>query len=34
MEQKRAKEITKLQELTYELKVEDAMTRKGITISP
>jgi CBS domain-containing protein len=29
-----AKEITKLQELTYELKVEDAMTRKVITISP
>ncbi len=34
MEQRAKKEITKLQELTYELKVEDAMTRKGITISP
>lgn len=28
------REITKLQELTYELRVEDAMTRKVITISP
>lgn len=28
------REITKLQELTYELKVKDAMTRKVITISP
>ena len=34
MEQRTAKEITKLQELTYELKVEDAMTKRGITISP
>ncbi len=28
------KEITKLQELTYELKIEDAMTRKVTTVSP
>lgn len=28
------KEITKLQELTYELKIEDAMTRSVFTISP
>ncbi len=28
------KEITKLQELTYELKVEDAMTRRVLTVSP
>ncbi len=28
------REITKLQELTYELRVEDAMTRKVITLSP
>ncbi|MGQ9489490.1 MAG: CBS domain-containing protein [Anaerolineae bacterium] len=28
------REITKLQELTYELRVEDAMTRKVITVSP
>lgn len=28
------KEITKLQELTYELRVEDAMIRKVITVSP
>ena len=28
------KEITKLQELTYELKVEDAMTRGVFTVSP
>jgi CBS domain-containing protein len=34
VKQRDAKEITKLQELTYELKVEDAMTRHGITISP
>ncbi len=34
MEQKALREITKIQELTYELKVEDAMTRKGVTISP
>jgi len=34
VEQRAKKEITKLQELTYELKVEDAMTRHGITISP
>ena len=34
MEQRTAKEITKLQELTYELKVEHAMTTKVITVSP
>ena len=34
MESRAPKEITKIQELTYELRVEDAMTRKGITISP
>jgi CBS domain-containing protein len=34
VEPKTAKEITKRQELTYELKVEDAMTKGGITISP
>ncbi|MBL7065216.1 MAG: CBS domain-containing protein [Anaerolineae bacterium] len=34
MEQKTTKEITKLQELTYELKVEQAMTREVITVSP
>jgi CBS domain-containing protein/anti-sigma regulatory factor (Ser/Thr protein kinase) len=34
VEQKSAKEITKRQELTYELRVEDAMTKGGITISP
>ncbi len=34
MEQTTPKEITKLQELTYELRVEDAMTRHVITISP
>lgn len=28
------KEITKLQELTYELRVEDAMTRKVLTLTP
>jgi CBS domain-containing protein/anti-sigma regulatory factor (Ser/Thr protein kinase) len=30
----RGKEVTKLQELTYELKVEDAMTRGVITVTP
>ncbi|MBN1889958.1 MAG: CBS domain-containing protein [Thermoflexales bacterium] len=30
----RNKEITKIQELTYELKVEDAMTKHGISVSP
>jgi CBS domain-containing protein len=34
VEQRSAKEITKLQEMTYELRVEDAMTRNGITIAP
>jgi CBS domain-containing protein len=34
VESRAPKEITKIQELTYELRVEDAMTRKGITISP
>lgn len=34
MEQKAAKQVTKIQELAYELKVQDAMTRKGIVISP
>ena len=34
MESRTPKEITKLQELTYELRVEDAMTRRGITIAP
>ncbi len=34
MEQRTAKEITKLQELAYELKVEQAMTREVITVSP
>ena len=34
MEQRTAKEITKLQELTYELKVGQAMTREVITVSP
>ncbi len=28
------KEITKLQELTYELRVEDAMTRRPLTVTP
>jgi len=28
------KEVTKLQELTYELKVEDAMTREVVTVTP
>jgi len=31
---KRAKEVTKVQELVYELKVEQAMTRDVITITP
>jgi CBS domain-containing protein/anti-sigma regulatory factor (Ser/Thr protein kinase) len=30
----RGKEVTKLQELTYELKVEDAMTKEVITVTP
>ncbi len=34
MEQKNSKEITKLQELTYELKIEQAMTRSVVSISP
>jgi CBS domain-containing protein len=34
VDQRSAKEITKLQEMTYELRVEDAMTRNGITIAP
>jgi CBS domain-containing protein/anti-sigma regulatory factor (Ser/Thr protein kinase) len=34
VEQTAKKEITKRQELTYELKVEEAMTRKVVTISP
>ena len=34
MEQKTVKQVTKIQELAYELKVQDAMTRKGIVISP
>jgi CBS domain-containing protein/anti-sigma regulatory factor (Ser/Thr protein kinase) len=34
VEQKAAKQVTKIQELAYELKVQDAMTRKGIVISP
>jgi len=34
VEQRTAKEITKLQELTYELKVGQAMTREVITVSP
>lgn len=34
MEQNDAKEITKLKELTYELRVEQAMTRNLITVSP
>ena len=34
MEQRTAKEITKLQELAYELKVEQAMVREVITVSP
>jgi CBS domain-containing protein len=34
VEHRTAKEITKLQELTYELKVEQAMMRNVITVSP
>ncbi|RLC67342.1 MAG: histidine kinase [Chloroflexi bacterium] len=34
MERRTAKEITKLQELAYELKIEQAMTREVITVSP
>ena len=34
MEQKDAKEITKLQELAYEIRVEEAMVKEVITISP
>jgi CBS domain-containing protein/anti-sigma regulatory factor (Ser/Thr protein kinase) len=34
VEQTTAKQVTKIQELAYELKVQDAMTRKGIVISP
>jgi CBS domain-containing protein/anti-sigma regulatory factor (Ser/Thr protein kinase) len=34
VEQKNSKEITKLQELTYELRVEQAMTRSVVSISP
>nr|HID14160.1 CBS domain-containing protein [Anaerolineae bacterium] len=34
MEQRTAKEITKLQELAYELKVGQAMTKEVITVSP
>jgi CBS domain-containing protein/anti-sigma regulatory factor (Ser/Thr protein kinase) len=30
----RGKEVTKLQELTYELKVEDAMTREVVAVAP
>jgi CBS domain-containing protein/anti-sigma regulatory factor (Ser/Thr protein kinase) len=30
----KSKEVTKLQELTYELKVEDAMTKKVVTVTP
>jgi len=30
----RGKEVTKLQELTYELKVNDAMTREVTTVTP
>jgi CBS domain-containing protein/anti-sigma regulatory factor (Ser/Thr protein kinase) len=30
----KSKEVTKLQELTYELKVEDAMTPKVVTVTP
>jgi CBS domain-containing protein len=33
VEQRAKKEITRLQELTYELKVEEAMTRKVVTVS-
>ena len=34
VEQRTAKEITKLQELAYELRVEQAMTKEVITVSP
>ncbi|RLG43486.1 MAG: serine/threonine protein kinase, partial [Thermoproteota archaeon] len=34
VEQRTAKEITKLQELAYELKVGQAMTKEVITVSP
>jgi CBS domain-containing protein/anti-sigma regulatory factor (Ser/Thr protein kinase) len=34
VEQKTVKQVTKIQELAYELKVQDAMTRQGIVISP
>lgn len=34
MEKENAKEITKLQELAYELKVEQAMAEKIVTVSP
>lgn len=34
MEQKLTEEITKLQELAYELKVEQAMTKEVITVTP
>ena len=34
MEQRSAKEVTKLQELAYELKVEHAMTREVISVLP
>jgi CBS domain-containing protein/anti-sigma regulatory factor (Ser/Thr protein kinase) len=30
----KGKEVTKLQELTYELKVEDAMTKEVVTVTP
>lgn len=33
-EEQRKKEVTKLQELTYELRVEDAMVREVITVTP
>jgi CBS domain-containing protein/anti-sigma regulatory factor (Ser/Thr protein kinase) len=33
-EDDRGKEVTKLQELTYELRVEDAMTKKVVTVTP
>lgn len=34
MSEDRGKEVTKLQELTYELKVNDAMTREVATVTP
>ena len=34
MEQRTAKQVTKLQELTYELRVEQAMVREVITVPP